>query len=49
MLFCGEGLTRWQSEVRADVVNDAYTAYYEELKENYPVTFYSDRYDVIEA
>lgn len=49
MLFCGEGLTRWQSEVRGNLVNDAYTAYYEDLKENYPVTFYSDRYDVIEA
>lgn len=49
MLFCGEGLVRWQSEVRGDLVNDKYTAYYDELKTTYPVTFYSDRYDVIEA
>ena len=49
MLFCGEGLVRWQSEVRGDLVNDKYTAYYDELKTTYPVTFHSDLYDVIEA
>ena len=49
MLFCGEGLDRWQADVRNDLVNTAYSAAYEELAELYPVTFYSENYSKIPA
>ncbi len=49
MLFCGEGMTRWMSEVSDSLVNAEYTTYYEELVIKYPVTFHEEVYSNIPA
>lgn len=49
MLFCGEGMERWAADVKDDLVNAAYTTFYEELMMAYPVTFHEEVFSKIPA